>query len=142
MARNTGRSGHIEGMKEARESLQQLNRHVQGLVGKVAVNAAADVFVDAITARAPVSDRPGNPTPGSLKRSIRKRSLRRTKNIARVEVIVDDVAAVPKEFGLATRDYPAEPFARPAVDDNRERAARALAGALKDEIEHGPWVKG
>ena len=142
MARNTGQTGHIEGMKEAREALQALGAHVERQVGKLAVNAAADVFIPEIRRRAPVSTIPTNPTPGSLKQSIGKKQSRSRKNLARVEIRADDVAAVPNELGLSRRDFPIQPFMRPAINAKREEAAQALADKIRDEVENGPWVKG
>jgi HK97 gp10 family phage protein len=133
-------AGRIEGMTEAREALQQLGEHAQKIIGREAVNAAADLLVPEVARGAPVSGRARNPTPGSLQRSVRKRDARRRKTEVRVEVIADDVAAVPNEFG--TSKMAAQPFFRPAVDRNRERAARAVADTVKDEVENGPWVKG
>lgn len=127
-------------MKEAREALHKLDRHVQQQIGKAAVNAAADIFVAEIRARAPVSRRPGNPTPGSLKQSVKKKASGGRKNIARVELRVEDIAAVPNEFG--TSKMKAQPFARPAVDAKREAAAQAVADTVRSEVEHGPWIKG
>lgn len=135
-----GKFGYIEGMKGAREALQQLDAHTQKVIGKRAVNAAADVFVAEIARRAPVSSRPSDPTPGSLKRSVRKRPSRSTKNLARAEVVADDVAAAPNEFG--TSKMAAQPFMRPAVDSKREAAAQAVADSVREDVEHGPWVRG
>lgn len=132
----SGGVGRIEGMKEAREALQQLTRTVQRNVGRRALAAGpGKVFVRAISARAKVSGRAGDPTRGSLKASPKVVSARAKKGAAAVAVLVDDPAAVPKEKGLARRNYPAEPFMRPAVDASRDEAAQAMAAEVKREVD-------
>src|SRR5690348_2314368 len=117
--------GHIEGMAEARRALDQLNDHVQKLVAKTALREGQAVIAAEVERRAPVSSRPGNPTPGSLRRSIRKMPVRLTKRGAITSIRVDDVAAVPNEYG--TSKMTAQPFFRPGVDAKREEAGRAIA---------------
>lgn len=133
-------TGYVTGMKEAREALHQLEAAVQRQIGLSALNAAGDVFVGEIQRRAPVSARGRNPTPGSLKASVKKKASRSRKNLARIEIRADDVAAVPNELG--TSKMPPHPFFRPGVDAKRGEAAQALGDKLRTEIESGPWVKG
>lgn len=126
----------IEGFRECREALQDLSKAVQRGVGRRALLAPAGVIVAAVRSRAPVSSRPGDPTPGSLRDSITVRPEKSSRrSVAQVAVVAEDDAAVPKEFGLARRDYPPEPFFRPAVDAARMAAAQAFAAALKPEVD-------
>lgn len=125
--------GRVEGMKEAREALQELDRRTQIGVGKRALRAPGEVFVRAVKAKAPVSRRAGNPTPGSLRESITIGDARTSRGSARLAIIADDVAAVPNEFG--TSKMTAQPFFRPAVDAHRAEAAGAMADSVKTEVD-------
>lgn len=127
--------GRIEGMREARKTLDELTRAVQRNVGKRALNASGEVFVKEVAARANVSQRVTNPTPGSLKASPRVVPARPQKGQVRVAVIVEDPASIPQEFGLTRRDYPADPFFVPAIEAKRNEAAHEFAEALKKEVD-------
>jgi hypothetical protein len=72
------------------------------------------VAVKRVKAKAKVSTRANDPTPGSLKESVRDKPGRAKKGSIPALVVVEDVAAVPKEFGLTRRNYPPEPFFREA----------------------------
>jgi HK97 gp10 family phage protein len=124
----------IEGFRECREALQELSTTVQRNVGRRALQVPAGIIRDAVEARAPVSPRGSNQTPGSLKASIKvgKENSKRTE--AKLHVIAEDVAAVPLEFGLTSRDYPAQPFFRPAVDSVEGQALQGFANALRPEV--------
>jgi hypothetical protein len=137
------KTARIEGLGDCIKSLHQLDAAIQRDVGEYALDGAMDVFVGAISNRAPVSPRASDATPGSLKASVRKRKARATKKyLAKGEININDPAAAPLEFGLSSRDYPAEPFARPAVDDARGHAGEVVASRVRERVEHGPWVKG
>lgn len=126
----------IEGFKECREALQELSKAVQRNVGKRALLAPAGLVVAAVKARAPISTRPGDPTPASLRDSVTIMPEKAAqRGVAQIAVVAEDEAAVPKEFGLASRDYPAEPFFRPAVDAVRIPSLHAFAAALKPEVD-------
>lgn len=128
-----GATSHIEGMKEAREALQELAKATQTNIGKRALNAPADVFVFGIKARTPVSSDPRNPTKGSLRDAMRKGKSSVKKGSARLDLINDDIASVPNEFG--TSKMAAQPFFRRGIDANREAAAMAMAEAIKMEVD-------
>jgi HK97 gp10 family phage protein len=134
-----GPISRIEGMKDATAALRKLSDYAQKQIGKNALKAAADVLTPRVKARAKVSGRAGDPTRGSLKASIRDKPGRKKKGVETRVIIAEDVAAVAKEYGLTRRDYPAEPFFRPAVDSGRRVAGEALAQSIKDDVEHGPW---
>jgi HK97 gp10 family phage protein len=124
---------YLAGFKEAREVLQELSRGVQRGVGKRALQVPAELIAGAVRAKAPVSNRAGNPTPGSLRGSIKVVPSRTVKGSVRVAVLAEDIAAVPNEFG--TSKMPAQPFFRPAADATRDAAGRAFGAALKPEVE-------
>lgn len=126
-------------MKEARRALQKLSAYAQKQIGKNALKAAADKLTPRVKARAKVSSRAGDPTRGSLQRSVRDKAGRAKKGVETRAIIAEDIAAVPKEFGLARRNYPAEPWFRPAVDSGRQEAGEALADSIKNDVENGPW---
>lgn len=128
-----GKWGEITGMREARETLQQLARASQTAVGKRALRAPAAVLVQRVKDKAPVSKRASDPTPGSLRESVREGRASSRKGQARIEIIAQDIAAVPNEFG--TSKMAAQPFFRPAVDAGREEAAQAMAEAVKSEVD-------
>lgn len=125
--------GRIEGFKECREALQELSRGVQGGIGKRSLRAPAGILVASVKMKAPVSTDPHNPTPGSLRASVKIGKATARKGGARLEILADDVAAVPNEFG--TSKMTAQPFFRPGVDVAREAAAVAFAASLKQEVD-------
>ncbi len=113
-------------MKACREALAELDRLTQRNVGKRALRAPAEVIAGRVKANAPVSSRPGNKTPGSLRASVEVKSPTSSKGRARITIVADDVAAVPMEFGRTGQ--PARPFFRPAVDSASDAAGEAMAG--------------
>lgn len=128
--------GQIEGMKEAREALQDLERRIRNQVGKRSLlNGPAPVFVQSIKSKARVSSRSRDPTPGSLRDSVKAVNSRMEKGRPTVAILADDLAAVPNEYGLKHRNYPAHPFFRPGIDAVREEAGLAMAEQLKSEID-------
>lgn len=130
----SGNPFELVGFKECREALQELSRTVGGNAVKRALRPAADLVGDAAQANAPVSTRPFNPTPGSLKASKAIKPGRGSKTPT-VAVIFEDIAAVPTEYGLTGRDYPPKPWFRPAVDANETAAIHRFGTALKPEVE-------
>ena len=131
-----GEIGQISGMRECREALAELSRTVQRNVGKRALKSGPGaVFVRAIKSRARVSSRASDPTPGSLRDSVKVVDSRAERGRATVAILADDIAAAPNEFGLAHRNYPAKPFFRPGIDSAREAAAAAMAETLKAEVD-------
>lgn len=129
----------IEGMGPAIANLRKLSAYAQSQIGMNALKAGAAVAVKRIKAKAKVSSRSNDPTRGSLQASVRDKAGRARKGIDTRAVVVEDVAAVPKEFGLTRRNYPPEPFARPAIDSGRTEIGEAIAESVKDDVEHGPW---
>ena len=123
----------IEGMKACREAMQELSRGVQRNVGKKALKAPAGVLVRHIKAKAAVSSRASNPTPGSMRDAVRDADARTERGRATRVILVEDVAAVPNEYG--TSKMAAQPFARPGVDAGRDEAGQAMADALKVEVD-------
>jgi hypothetical protein len=122
-------------MREARETLQELGKRVETRVGQRSLMIGPGAVIEkAVSARAKASTRSNNPTPGSLKASPKVVKSRKEKRGPRAAVLVEDPAAVPKEYGLRSRNYPPEPFFRPAVDASREQAGQAMAEALKSEV--------
>ena len=124
----------LAGAKETREALQELTKTVQRNVGRRALRVSAQIIASATEARAPVSSRASNRSPGSLKQSVDV-VPHRSKVGAAIAVIVKDVAAVPVEFGLTNRNYAAQPFFRPAISASESAAIAAFEAALKQEVE-------
>lgn len=124
----------LVGFKECREALAEFSRTVAGNVVKRALIPPAEIIGRAAQAAAPVSTRPHNPTPGSLKASMTISPGKGSKTPS-VAIIFNDAAAVPIEYGLSGRRYPAQPFFRPAVDANETAALHAFGAALKPGVE-------
>jgi hypothetical protein len=122
----------LEGFKECREVLQDLSKRVQRGVGLMTLNIPANMVANAIRNVAPVSSDPRDKTPGSLKASIQVVKGRGKKYVTKV-VMMEDVAAVPQEYG--TTRQPAYPFARAAIASVESSASAAFAVALKAEVE-------
>ena len=125
--------GDIEGLREAREALNELGRTVARNIGKRALVAPAELLVSRLKANTPVSNRRDDKTPGSLRDSTKHVVGKAEKGRPRRAVLIEDVAAVPNEFG--TSKMKAQPYVRRTVDANREAAAAVLAEAIKAEIE-------
>lgn len=131
-----GGIGEIAGLREARETLQELGKSVATSVGKKSLkNGPAPVFVASIKSKARVSSRASDPTPGSMRDAVKTGKVSSRRGQARLEIIVDDPAAVPNEYGLKHRKYPAHPFVRPGIDHARAPAAAAMAEQLKVEVD-------
>jgi hypothetical protein len=134
-----GATSRLEGMKEARETLRKLSAYAEKQIGENALAAAERKLTARVKAKAKVSTRANDPTRGSLQASVRGKKGRPKKGVQTRLIVAEDVAAVPKELGLTRRNYPPEPFFRPAVDSGRQEAAEALAESIKHDVEHGPW---
>lgn len=131
-----GEVGQIAGMREARETLQELGKTIATRVGKAALkNGPAPVFIAAIKSKARVSSRANDPTPGSMRDAVKIGKASSRRGQARLEIVVDDPAAVPNEYGLKHRKYPAHPFVRPGIDAARGAAAAAMAEQLRIEVD-------
>lgn len=128
-----GPVSRIEGMREARETMQELSRTVQNRIGKKALKHPARVFVRHIQAKAHVSSRSGNPTPGSLRDSVKDVDARRERGRATRVILADDVAAVPNQYG--TSKMAPNYFFSLGIDDGRNEAGQAMADGLKQEVD-------
>lgn len=134
-----GAISRLEGVGPTLKNMRALSNYAQNKIGKIALKAAADTLVPKVKAKARVSERPDDPTRGSLRDSVVSKAGRTRKGVDTRAILATDVAAVPKEFGLTRKNYPAEPFFRPAVDAGRADAGQALADAIKNEVENGSW---
>lgn len=128
-----GAISRLEGFKEARQALSELSRSVQRGALKRALNAPADLLVSRLKERTPVSADPHDKTPGSLRDGTKRAPARARKGTPRVAVVIDDVAAVPIEFG--TSKMSARPYVRSTVDNSRTALAESLGGAARQEID-------
>lgn len=134
-----GAISRLEGVGASLAALRKLDDHVQTKIGKRALKGAAQKLASRVRANAKVSTRPDNKTKGSLRNSVTDKPGRAKKGVTTHAVIAADVAAVPKELGLTRRNYPPEPFFRPAIDAGREEAAQSIADVIKEEVESGAW---
>ena len=121
------------GLKQCREVLQELPTTMARLAVRGPLLEAARTIQQAVEARAPVSSRPDNPTPGSLKASGKSRRHRKGRgNLDTVAVIFTDPAAVPNEYG--TTKMAAQPYFRPAVDAVEAQVIAQFGQALREAI--------
>ena len=126
----------INGAKELERNLKRLPLTLERRVAKSAVRAGAAVIAKEAKQRAPVDT-------GVLKRSI--------KVVARSRRFGDAVASVVTRAGkrwqsknmdawyaglveFGTRQRPATPFLRPAVDATQKQAVRAMAKKARERI--------
>lgn len=129
-------SAELKGLKEVREGLAEFSRTIARNVGRRALLVPANIIGDRAQANAPVSTRPFNKTPGSLKASKEvKPAKTERRSIATVAIIFRDEAAVPTEYGLTTRDYPAQAWFRSAIDATIGQAEASFGRALTEEVE-------
>ncbi|HEX9904628.1 MAG TPA: HK97-gp10 family putative phage morphogenesis protein [Propylenella sp.] len=130
----------LEGAKELDEVLQKLPRGAQRLALVGALRAAAKPILAA--ARSKVAVRTGG-----LKKSLGVRVLRSRVHQAAVAIgprpgrggdhgILVEYGTVPRTrvSGGSTGAMPPQPFLRPALDSNRERAAKIIVEELGDRI--------
>lgn len=120
-------------MRECRQALQELSRAVQRNVGKRALKAAGEVWVQRQKATLPVSTSPSDKTPGSLRAAPEVASSRTEKGGPRVALLIDDIAAVPGEFGTSKMN--AHLKVRATTDASRNEMAAALGAGLKSETD-------
>jgi len=125
--------GHLEGMQGCREALQELGRTVGRNVGKRALRATAELLAERQRATLPVSSRSGNPTPGSLRAAPQVVSARTEKGRPRVAMLIDDIAAVPGEFG--TSKMRPHLKVRATTDAMRPALAEVMGQSLKIEVD-------
>jgi HK97 gp10 family phage protein len=123
----------LEGMREARETMQELSKAAQTKIGNRSLEAPAKVFVSRIKAKAAVSTRSDNKTPGSLREAVRHAQARKERGRPTRVILADDVAAVPNEFG--TSKMTPQPFFMPGIDEGRAAAGQAMADALREEAD-------
>jgi len=124
----------LEGFKECREALQEMPEMIRRLTVRGPLIEAARTIQAAVEERAPVSSRPSNPTPGSLKASGKSRRHRKGRgSLDTVAVIFADPAAVPQEYG--TTKQAAHPYFRPAVDSVEAAVMARFGEALKEAVD-------
>lgn len=120
-------------MRECREALQELSRAVQTRVGKKSLAAGGEVWVERQRATLPVSSSPYDKTPGSLRAAPEVVSSRKERGGPRVALLIDDIAAVPGEFG--TSKMQAHLKVRAVTNAARDAMGLAVGEALKVETE-------
>jgi HK97 gp10 family phage protein len=124
----------LAGLQETREAMAEFTKGVQRNVGRRALLVPAHIIGANAQSRAPVSTRPDDPTPGSLRGSfqIGRGKGRQQMAVARVAILFIDPAAVPIEYG--TTKMAAQPFFRPAIDAKTPEAIAAFETILVQEV--------
>jgi hypothetical protein len=114
-------------------AMRELTATVERNVGKRALKTTAGKLADRHKAVLPVSDDPSNKTKGSLKSSPAVKAARGAKGRPAVAMVIDDVAAVPGEFG--TSKMKSHLKVRSTTDAMRDDLAATLGAALKEEAD-------
>lgn len=123
----------LEGMGGCLAAMRELTATVERNVGKRALKTTAGRLADRHKSVLPVSDDPSNKTRGSLKASPAVKAARGGKGRPAVAMVIDDVAAVPGEFG--TSKMKPHLKVRATTDAMRGEMAVTLGGALKEETD-------
>lgn len=128
----------LEGARELRRDLRRLGSEIGPQVLGDALEAGAEIFMQAIQARAPVG-KTGNLRAGWR---LRKRLVRRGLVRSGVQRTRGAAHAMPVEFGhrvvrngLVVGHAAAHPFIRPAFEAARWPAERVIDTALRRGIE-------
>lgn len=125
----------LVGMQETREAIAEFTKSVQRSVGRRALLIPAHIIGARAQSNAPVSTRPDDPTPGSLKASFQivRGTGRQNMALARVAILFVDPAAVPTEYG--TTKMSAQPWFRPAIQAMTPAAQAAFETELVREVD-------
>jgi len=128
----------VSGLKDLGERMKGLSADVNRRIGRAAVAAGAKVIADAAKTKAPVAT-------GNLRKNIITKRLPPGESDLTSEYIVTvrkgKITKKQKDRGLKDAYYaryvefgtaktPAQPFLRPAYDENKEKAVEAI----KDRI--------
>lgn len=124
---------YLTGFREAREAMQEMSKAAQRGIGKRALKAGAQVLVDRLKQKTPVSQDKHDKTPGSLRDNTKVVDSRSEKGSPRVSVLINDVAAVPIEMG--TTKMRARPYARNTERNARDEVGVRVGERLKIEVE-------
>ena len=145
---------HVQGLRELQAALKELPDRIARNVLRGSVSAGAAVIRKEATNRAPVSAGPkrqGQPPPGTLKRSVYQKQIRKLSSLVRQTFIVsvrkgkkyrnqgkkgnlsqDAWYARFVEFGTAK--MAARPFLRPAFEARKGEAVAAIKDYLARRI--------
>jgi HK97 gp10 family phage protein len=115
----------VEGVSEVLKSLNRLGREISEAVVPATLQAA-QVLQTAIQQRAPVRT-------GRLRDSILVEITEQTPN--RVEVEVGPTVPYADDVEFGTSRSPAQPYLRPAIDENLQAVTDALAKSLQQILD-------
>jgi len=121
----------VEGLKELEAKLIKLGGVAGGKVLRQALMAAANPMVKSAKAKVPV-DR------GKLKSNIRKRSKLgkgKSNTVAEVMMGVTKKAWYGHLVEFGTINTPAQPFLRPAFDENKTKVVQLFRAQLEKRIK-------
>lgn len=116
----------VTNLAEFRRSLRALSDRARETAAPAAVRAGLAVLADGVRRRAPVGET------HELRDSVSSTDPHPIPGGVGGEVVVDSPHAAAVEFG--TRHMPAEPFLRPAGDEDGPEALRAMQRALGDHL--------
>lgn len=123
MAKSVGR---LVGFREASRQLGEMSKAMARGVGRRSLQIPARILRDEMKAKV-------NVLSGATRDSIEVTKERAQKGRPQVSVTAQDIASVQLEFGNS--NMPAEPFARPALDVQKNHMASAFGDALKSEVD-------
>jgi HK97 gp10 family phage protein len=118
------------GMIELVSEMRGLPVRVRRRVVRPGLSSAADVVARAIIARSPVKT-------GLLRRSVRKKFKRPSRNIEAIMIGISPRAYYWKFIELGTERQAAKPFVRPAFDGASQDALTALVRTARMGLSGG-----
>ncbi len=127
----------IAGFEDLNKNLKKLNEKVQTRITKAALKKGANVILAAAKQNTP-SDSGANHMNLKVKAIRKKRS---STNIGfaiqtgtREELGIKGKGYYPFSLEYGTKDTEAQPYLRPALEDNREKAIQVIGKALEKSI--------
>lgn len=120
------KGSRLEGFREASAALNEMSKAMARGVGRRSLPIPAAILRDEMKARVSVLS-------GATRDSIEIGKEKARSGRPQINVTAEDIAAIQLEFG--NTNMPAEPFARPALDANKDRMLAAFGEKLKGEVD-------
>jgi HK97 gp10 family phage protein len=123
-----GLKAGFEGQKELMENMKSLSEEMQVVVKREAIEEAANFLKEEITKRVPVRT-------GKLKENIITQTVEDNETATEVKLgpSRDGFYGPMVEYG--TKKMQAQPFMRPAFDENEERVDEIIAQNIQEGID-------
>lgn len=118
--------GKLTGFREASKQLNEMKKAAAQGVGRRALQVPANILAEKMRATV-------NVLSGATRESINVTREKAQRGRPQVGVTVEDIASVQLEFG--NNNMPAEPFARPALQEAKGEMLAGFADALVSETD-------